>query len=188
MNQKTPTLLPSVNSEAEKEVSPLPKRKPKPRERMAVKGVALEKISLSPEDHDLLQNRWRTDGYGYVFRLKRSSSERFRFYMHQEICRRAFGRAPVKGSGEVIDHINQDKLDNRRSNLRIVSVALNNANKPGYQSGYKTDGRFAIFRYGKWQARVTHKSKTYYLGTHSTYDEARAASLTFIATIDRPQP
>src|SRR4051794_8623449 len=34
-------------------------------------------------------------------------------------------------SGFEVDHINRDKLDNRRNNLRIVTHQQNNMNKPG---------------------------------------------------------
>lgn len=55
--------------------------------------------------------------HGYLIYSKNN-----RYYpIHQMIL----GKAP---KGLVIDHINRDKLDNRRKNLRFVTTAENNKN------------------------------------------------------------
>lgn len=55
---------------------------------------------------------------------------------------RALGRVLLDcPPGAQVDHINQDGLDNRRENLRVVSVALNNTNRRSVnQFGYKGIG------------------------------------------------
>jgi hypothetical protein len=71
---------------------------------------------------------------------------------------------------EIVDHINGNPLDNRKSNLRIVSKSQNNRN-----SSYKGYTKVAS---GKYQVKVSYKNKTIYIGT---YDTPESASLAYKA-------
>lgn len=77
-----------------------------------------------------------------------------------------------KKDGKVLDHINRNKLDNRKSNLRYVNFSINIANreslagKPSYMIGvYSTEN-------GKWKARIGYKRKVYHLGTFDNVEDA----------------
>lgn len=76
--------------------------------------------------------------------------------------------------GKYVDHINGYGLDNRRSNLRIVSFAENMHNTPARNStGFKgvrpnKNGRRFI-------AYMTHEKKQNYLGTFETPESAARA-------------
>jgi hypothetical protein len=75
------------------------------------------------------------------------------------------------------DHINGDKLDNRRSNLRVVSPSKNQANRrkrhPANTSGVRGVG---LFEGGpKWRAQIMVDRKQRHLGLFNTLDEAAAA-------------
>lgn len=75
-------------------------------------------------------------------------------------------------SGYIIDHINQDKLDNRRANLRMNSSSGNchNQAKPkGATSEYKGVHK----KMSKWLAVISKDNKKYTLGIYS--DETMAA-------------
>lgn len=74
------------------------------------------------------------------------------------------------------DHINHDKLDNRRINLRVASRSQNNWNggkKRNNTSGYK--GVRFFKRDGNWQARIWKDWKEYHLGYFDTPEEAAMA-------------
>lgn len=73
-------------------------------------------------------------------------------------------------SGEQIDHISADGLDNRRANLRAASCAQNNANRleRGSASGFP-----GVHRSGHgWVVRVRSCGRTHYYGYTTDHDEA----------------
>ncbi len=78
--------------------------------------------------------------------------------------------------GEMVDHINHDVLDNRLSNLRIVTHQQNSYNKRLYKnnkSGYP--GVNYHTRDGKWQASIGKDGKRIFLGHYATAEEANEA-------------
>lgn len=76
----------------------------------------------------------------------------------------------------VTDHINHDRLDNRRANLRLCTRHQNNCNMPmrsNNKSGYK--GVYWRAARNKWQANVRYEGKEYYLGLFENLNEAALA-------------
>ncbi len=75
---------------------------------------------------------------------------------------------------KVVDHVNGDAFDNRRSNLRICSIAENVRNRVVLNKN-NSSGRRGVF-YDKdrdfWGARIKHNRKGIYLGRFATFDEA----------------
>jgi hypothetical protein len=84
-------------------------------------------------------------------------------------------RVLLATAGEV-DHINGDKLDNRRSNLRAVTRLENTQNQRNKRSGCSAEG-IGIYRRpnGRWTAQVTVNYRNIALGTFDTHEEAMAA-------------
>lgn len=70
----------------------------------------------------------RDGGHIYAVRNGRVAGKNVTYYMHREVL--------GDTGGFPVDHINHDSLDNRRANLRAVTVAENTANrKPEEQRG-----------------------------------------------------
>jgi hypothetical protein len=79
-----------------------------------------------------------------------------------------------KGDRRIGDHINGNRLDNRRSNLRIVDASGSSQNVSGRgRSGFR--GVYPT-RQGRWQAKVKFKGKYYCLGSFDTEEEAAAVA------------
>ena len=70
-----------------------------------------------------------------------------------------------------VDHIDHNGLDNRKSNLRVVTHDTNLRNQHGNRKGVKRVGS------GNYQAIITKDSKNIYLGTFPTYESALKARL-----------
>jgi len=78
--------------------------------------------------------------------------------------------------GLVVDHINGDGLDNRRNNLRVVTVAQNNLNsrvRSDSTTGIK--GAYYDKRKGSYYSHIKRGDERIYLGTFSTAEEAAEA-------------
>ena len=88
---------------------------------------------------------------------------------------RAIMEAP---KGLHVDHLNHETLDNRRSNLRVVSCRVNNWNrKDAGHSAYP--GVSWHSRDRKWVAQIEVAQKHINLGYFDTEEEAHAAHVAF---------
>ncbi|WP_408640432.1 AP2 domain-containing protein [Sphingobium chungbukense] len=83
-------------------------------------------------------------------------------------------RAIIGGDCEAIDHVNHDRLDNRRQNLRPSTQQANQFNKKpqGGRSRYK-----GVTWYPEqgWVARITRDRKRHFLGAFPTDELAARA-------------
>jgi hypothetical protein len=72
-----------------------------------------------------------------------------------------------------VDHINKNRMDNRKCNLRIVSRQRNMYNKSEYKNntsnitGVKWNKNLQ-----KWQSQITFEKKRIHLGVFLDFDEA----------------
>jgi len=133
-----------------------------------MKGKDLGKFSLvDDEDFELaMQYTWHINTHGYAMANKQCRNKMTRFLLHRLVM-----RAP---SDKMVDHINHDRLDNRKSNLRLCSRAENMANQrllDANTSGYK--GVCWETRTKKWKVQISVNGITRHLGRFT--DKIKAA-------------
>lgn len=121
---------------------------------------------VSEEDLDWVRSkRWYLTSHGYVASY---SPIKQVYYLHRAIAI----RSGILSVGH-IDHINRDRTDNTRGNLRTVTrhqqngnLSLNKRNKSGYKGVYKHSS------VNKWVAQIRVGDRLQYLGHFDTPEEA----------------
>lgn len=76
----------------------------------------------------------------------------------------------------LVDHINHDPLDNRRSNLRLATKSLNGCNRGKTRAN--TTGFKGVSKHNqceRWLAQIRVNNKNHYLGLFKTPEEAALA-------------
>jgi hypothetical protein len=120
---------------------------------------------VDPRDAHLADWAWRLHTDGYAVRYERSGRS---VYLHREVL------GLRSGDGLQCDHINRDRLDCRRANLRVVTNAQNSQNRPKRSGNYR--GAYFHPKRQKWIARVKLDYQPYWLGFYdSELDAAKAA-------------
>lgn len=116
----------------------------------------------------LSQWSWCFGTKGYVIRCERTDGVNHTFRMHREVLGLSLG------DGTNTDHINRNKLDNRRRNLRVLTPAQNNENVPS--RGGSSAFRGVSLAAGKWRAYARKDGHLHHLGVFvHELDAARAA-------------
>ena len=111
----------------------------------------------------VMSHRWTLNGNGYVRTFNSCSP----VYLHRFIFNYD---GPL-----TVDHINRNKLDNRKCNLRVVSQSLNNLNNDA--NGFTKVNRNLKKKYAAKLPIGYRKTKTVYFETaeeaHSAYEAAK---------------
>lgn len=127
----------------------------------SVKGKEVGTIKVDAEDLDKVKS--------YKWHIKKSNHTSYaithignkKILMHCLLM----GQKDKK----VLDHINGDGLDNRKSNLSFVSHGSNIRN----QTPHKKSVGVKKVPSGRYQAVIMSNYKSIYLGTYDTYEEAQ---------------
>lgn len=110
---------------------------------------------------------WAHDGYAYGMPNGKP------IFLHRAIMK------PPKGL--VCDHINRNRLDNRKENLRVVTSVVNSSNKSGPTPRNETGYLGVMWDKRRMSAKKPYKSALvfngikYYLGSFATAEEAALA-------------
>ena len=140
----------------------------------------MKKIKLSNGKYALVDNddfprlsnhSWHTDRSGYVKRMHNYKDKSSSIYMHRVIL--------GASKGKEVDHINRNKLDNRKHNLRFCTHSQNMMNL-NVQSSSKSGCRGVTWRkdMNMWRVRFIKDKKVYHLGNFFSVKEAKKAWMT----------
>ncbi len=110
---------------------------------------------------------WHKSGSGYVAVTLGPRNKKVRFYLHRYIT-----KCPI---GLVVDHLNKNKLDNTRQNLKVCTRNVN-----GHGSGRNPKSGFVGVKRAHqkkvaWVAQIHTNGKTTHLGTFTNIVEAAIA-------------
>ncbi len=133
---------------------------------------------VDDEDYkELSKHRWcaywdkHTKSFYAMRALPRNGGKRSSMKMHRQIT-------GASTSSQKVDHINHDTLDNRRSNLRIVSNRVNRLNSKARMLGLGSSTFPGVTKHkksGKWQAQINIPGRKNYIGLFDTEVEAHEA-------------
>lgn len=133
------------------------------------KGGAGKYALVDDEDFDVLTNkpfgRWSTNVAGYTQGWNIITHKVI--YMHRVVLKREFG------DRRHTDHINFNKLDNRKENLRIGN-SINSFNRSKPQSN-STTGVLNVHKVSTgYQVRITINGEKHYYGFTTSLIKAKA--------------
>lgn len=135
-----------------------------------MKRIPLTKGKTAIVDDDdyarVAVHRWYYQSVGYAASGWRVNGKTYQTTLHRFIV----GAEP----GQYVDHINGDKLDCRRSNLRICTQSQNMQNMRNFRSGTsKFKGVSWYKRDSKWRSEIKVNKVSIHLGYFD--DEIEAA-------------
>lgn len=131
------------------------------------------------DDYEFLsQWKWKRHKQGYACRTGWANGKWTCILMH-----RLVNKTP---DGLETDHINGNKMDNRKANLRAVTHSINERNKglsKSNKSGVK--GVFWDKSRGKWCAKTKHMGRFYNIGRFDDINEAVEAYKKCVSELTR---
>tara|TARA_Y100000592_G_C5298606_1_gene234368 strand:- start:146 stop:604 length:459 start_codon:yes stop_codon:yes gene_type:complete len=136
-----------------------------------------KEIFVDKEDVDLLQDSvWHLDKDNYVVRSKRNAPKGFHYRLHRLIL-----DAPP---GKLVDHIDGNPLNNRRSNLRITDKKINSYNRKKLNIN-NTSGYRGVRKIGnRYYAYIKEDGRQRGLGGYATAKEASVVYEQELAKLD----
>lgn len=134
-----------------------------------------EGLLVDESDNDLLSVSWTPNNKDkdlHPRRVIKVGTKRKKVYLHKIIMERILNR-PLR-KGEEVDHVDNNPLNNSRSNLRLATHQQNMWNQPRVSnntSGVK--GVHWNIKEQKWQARTYIDGKRTHLGFFDSLEEAK---------------
>ena len=137
------------------------------------KEILLTKVKVALVDQDefewLSNWKWSCTSHGYACRgTTGRGGVKNTYYMHREIINAK--------DGQDVDHINGNRLDNRKANLRLCNRSENMMNSSGISdrsSSFK--GVHWNKKQERWVAQISENKKVRHLGSFEDETEAAKA-------------
>jgi hypothetical protein len=138
-------------------------------------GEIVAHAIVDAQDYGWASKRRWSLSYGYAKYGKRADGKLLHVYLHREVL----GIPP--GDPARVDHRNTNRLDCRRSNLRLATVAENAQNRRGGNAGSSSRHRGVSWdaRKDRWRAQVWLNGKNHHLGEFKDEDEAGRVAAEF---------
>ncbi len=138
---------------------------------------------VEPRDYYTLKNyNWYFGGNGkqfYAFRnIKIAPGKSKMVSMHRQLMQSQLNAVRSTLNAKlVVDHINNDSLDNRRANLRLATAAQNACNRKKISSNTSSKyiGIYFEKRTGRWTVKIRANGKRLWLGRFNSELDAALA-------------
>lgn len=125
---------------------------------ITVKG---EEILIDRIDYDKIKKYyWSINSQGYAISVINGKHKRIHLMILD------------KPNGFVVDHINGNKLDNRRSNLRICTYKENARNVRASKNNKTGHLGISLTKFGRYRARIMVNGKEIRLGNYENLEDA----------------
>lgn len=119
---------------------------------------------------EVSEHRWcahKSKTLFYAWRNIQDGGRKYGQFMHYFLMERK--------KGFVMDHVNHNSLDNRRSNLRYVTHTQNSQNRLPKLKKSNFKGVSWISSRNEWYAQIDYNKKAYYLGSYKIEEHAAEA-------------
>ncbi len=139
-----------------------------------IKPSNSENFILVDEDdfERLSKHAWNLNSGGYAQAIIKKSGVWMNVLMHREIMLAQI----IKSGGDLhVDHINRDRMDNRRCNLRLCSRSQNAQNSRITEKSGRFKGVTKIQSRNRWWARIYPNGKIKHIGYFMTEEIAAIA-------------
>lgn len=132
------------------------------------RGGRYKYAKVDVQDYDRLRKfKWYVCNRGYA----QTTIDRITIKMHRMVL-------DINDPNIYVDHINHDKLDNRRYNLRKATNQQNQANqkvRKGFSSKYKGVRWVDKYPNSPWRADIMYNNKKIYIGHFANEEDAARA-------------
>ncbi len=114
-------------------------------------------------------------GGGYYSFIACKDKSKKTMHVHRAVASAFLGHELVSRS-IVVDHIDNNPLNNNLSNLQVISIRENLLKDKVFKKGHCVGVTKRTLKYGstRWEASITKNSKYTYLGTYDTQEEAKS--------------